>query len=207
MSEKSASMPARTSPPVRISYPQVFTPRAFKGSDPKYSVTLMFDKKNKEHVEFVKMIKADAEKALAEKWPDASTRPRIPVVGETRSLIKDGDKTCDTQGIPLKEKNPEYEGHWTMRAASANKPVVVDRNRQEIINAGDIYGGCFCQVNVNVYTFNGETNKGVTAGLNGLLKYSDGESFGGGRPSVDDMFGEAPPADGADPFASDEIPF
>jgi len=186
-----ASSAPKTSPKVRVSFPTVFKPRMFAGQqgDPKYSITMMFDKNNQEQMGFLREVMKDLETALAQQWPDEAVRPRTPLVGETRSPIKDGDKTVNTNGIPLVEKNAEYAGHYILRASSTNKPVVVDANGQDIIDSNEIYGGCFCKVNFTTYAFTSPQNKGVTFGLNGVQKVEDGESFGGGRMSKEDMFG------------------
>ena len=202
------SKPARTSPLLRVSYPQVFVPKTFAAGDvPRYSIVLMIDKTNKEQMEFMKQLHQDASKALVEKWPDESTRPRIPLTGHDNSLFKDGDAACNKQGIPLREKNEEYIGHYIIRAGTTTKPMLVNKGRQEILDTNEIYGGCYCKVNVNIYTFERPENKGVTCGLNGLQKMDDGESFGGGRPSVDTMFtaeGGADDSANYDPFATGE---
>ncbi|MDA8113552.1 MAG: DUF2815 family protein [Acidithiobacillus sp.] len=211
MGNENVSKPARTSPPLRVSYTQsLFTPKTFQqGQKPAYSMTAMIDKNVPEQMAWLKQLYKDAEEALAEKWPDPAKRPRIPLIGETNSLFKDGDKTTDKQGVPLKEKNPEYAGHYILRMSSKVKPFVVDRNRQEILTADEVYGGCFCKVNCNVYTYEMELNKGITCGINGVQKWAEGERFGGGRPSLESMFDAAPPVAGAaggDPFAGAPTP-
>ena len=125
---------ARRSPKARVSYTQgMFTPKAFKeGDTPKYGVTLMIDKTNKEQMAFLTLLHQDLVECLNEQWPDELTRPRSPLFGGTRSPIKDGDATVNSQGIPLAEKNPEYAGHWIIRVGNTFKPAVVDRNRMEI---------------------------------------------------------------------------
>jgi len=111
MGNENVSKPARTSPPLRVSYTQsLFTPKTFQqGQKPAYSMTAMIDKAVPEQMAWLKQLYKDAEEALAEKWPDPAKRPRIPLIGETNSLFKDGDKTTDKQGVPLKEKNPESD--------------------------------------------------------------------------------------------------
>lgn len=205
-------MAAITTPPVRVSYPTLFTARAFQaGQDPTFSIVLMFSKTDKDHVAAVKALHDEAKKVFAETWPDPAKAPRIPIVGHDKSPIKDGDKACDAQGVPICEKNPEYAGHYIVRAGSKQKPVVVDRNRQELLDKTAVYGGCFCKINLNPFTYNRTENKGVTFGLNGVQLWADGEPFGNGRPKVDQMF-EAAGADdpsnyGADPFGtSDDVP-
>ena len=211
------SKPARTSPPVRISYPTLFTAKSFAGGTPKFGVVIMFDKTNADQMAFLKLIHGDCTAALAEHWPDVMgadgsmipnpERPRIPVMGHTDSPIKDGDKTSNRQGIPMAEKNPEYAGHYIIRASSTSRPIVVSKAMAEVLDQAEVYGGSFCKVNLNCYTFEVPTNKGVTFGLNGVQKMSDGESFGGGRPAVDSMFAAESGANDAanyneDPFAN-----
>ena len=212
MAKTRVTKDARTTPAIRVSFPQqLFTPKSIKGGEPKYGVALMFDKSDTAHMDFMKGIHADMQAALAEYWPDESARPRNALIGETLSPIKDGDVTVNKKGIPLKEKNPEYAGHYIIRVNSSDRPVVVDKNRQEIIDSKVVYGGCFCKVNINAYTYDGELSQGVTIGLNGVQKWADGESFGAGRPAIDSMFEAAPGGSDdeanynqADPFAKQE---
>lgn len=185
---KNASRPNRTTPAVRISFPDVFRPRAFQeGDTPRYSVTMMFNKANAEHMAFVKLLHGDLQAALAAKWPDPSNRPRTPLVGSPRSPIKDGDTTLNLQDVPIKENNPAYAGHYIVRASSTKPIKVVDRRTSEIIDDSEVYGGCWAKVAINAYTYSGRS-QGVTLGLNGLQKWADDDSFGGGRPSVEQMF-------------------
>jgi hypothetical protein len=206
---KNCSRDAITTPPMRISYPQIFTPRAFEdGGTPRFSVILMVDKTDKEHMAFVKQLYQDLDAVRKEHWPDEAKRPRNALMGETKSPIKDGDKTVDTNGIPLSEKNPEYAGHYIITASATRKPAVVNRNLHEVIDPNVVYGGCRCKVNVNAYSFDVRANRGATVGLNGVQFWDGGEPFGGGRPPVEDMFDAAPNGsdnpdnyDGGDPFA------
>ena len=208
-----ASADPRTTVPVRISYPAVFKPRGFQDSDPKYSVTLMFDKTNKEQMASLKVLFDDATAVLNEAWPNKETQPRIPMMGSDNSPIKDCDKACDRQGIPLAEKNPPYVGHYIIRCATGadSPPFRVDRNVEEIIDASVIYPGCFCKVNLNAYSYEvkGPTgaiiNKGVTFGFNGIQFVKDGDRIGGTRKSVDQMFeAEDPGADDPANYAQDD---
>jgi hypothetical protein len=83
----------------------------------------------------------------------------------------------------------------------------VDRNLQEIIDAGEIYGGVWACVSVNAYAYDVKANKGVTFGLNGIQKIKDGESFGTGRPAVSAMFTPAASEDPANYSLDDDIDF
>jgi hypothetical protein len=176
-----------TTPPVRVSFPQIFVPKAIADGEPRYSIALMFDKNNPEHKECLKQLRAEAQTALEEKWPDPAKRPRIPIVGDTLSCIKDGDTTKNKQGVPLCEKSQAYAGHFIISAASKQKPAVVDRRMQEVLDKSIVYGGCYCKVNINAYAFDVKSNAGVTFGLNGVQVWKDGDPFGN-RPRTIDMF-------------------
>jgi hypothetical protein len=209
-------MAAITTPPIRVSFPTIFTPRAIEqGQTPKYSIVLMFDKTNADHLAALKALFTEAQAAFNAKWPanadgtPNAKAPRIPLKGHDKSPFKDGDTACNSQGIPLSEKNPEYAGHFVVRAASTTKPLVVDRATQEVLDSAAVYGGCWCKVNLNPYAYDTAGNKGVTFGLNGVQFWKEGDSFGGGRPALSDMFTKAesenPAAYGntaADPFAA-----
>ena len=220
------SKPARTSPPVRVSYPFINAVQLEKakadtirrGQNPdetKCGVVMMFEKNNAEHKEFLRLLKIDAEQALLEHWPDQTqpdgtkiphpSRPRHPIIG---SVIKDGDTGLNKKGILLKEKNPEYAGHWIVRAGCGGgripDAILAQRDAKGqpiyVTDQATIYGGCKCRVNMNAYTYSNKSD-GVTFGLNGVQKWEDGESFGGGKPALESMFDKTAPPAGPDPFA------
>ena len=199
---------ALTTCSVRISYANIFNAKAMSEKDtPRFSVALMFDKKSKEQMESLKALHAEASAVYKEKWPSADKGPRIALTGHDKSPIKDGDKACNSQGIPLTETNAEYEGHFIIRAASTTRPVIVDRNMQEVLDTSLVYSGCFCKVNLGAYAYDTKGNKGVTFGLNGVQFWTEGERFGGGRPAVKDMFEAADGSDDPVAYENTDIPF
>lgn len=206
--ERATSAPSRTVGPVRLSYTQnLLTPKAFRvGDTPRYGLTLLFDKKDPDHKAALRQLAEDAKSVLAAKWPNEANRPRTKIVGGIDSPIKDADIAVNRQGIPMLEKNPEYAGHYVIRLGTTAQPPVLDRNLQAILDPGEIYGGVWAKVALNAYAFSGDTNRGVTFGLNGVQKWKDGERFGGGRPAVTDMF---EPAGSEDPsnYTDDSDPF
>lgn len=181
-------MPPITTCRVRVSYPSIFVPKAIRGGEPKYNITLMFDKGDKEQMICLEKLRDSVQGVLEEKWPDKNRRPGIPVMGHSRSCIKDGNTARNQEDILLLEENPEYEGHYIIRVNDKNKPAVMDREMEVIIDTSIIYGGCYCKVNVNAYAYDSGGNRGVTFGLNGVQFIKDGDSFGEGRPKVENMF-------------------
>jgi hypothetical protein len=81
---------------VRLSYANIFTPKAMEGStDEKYSVCLLIDKNDKSTVNKIKKaIEVAKEKGKSEKW-----NGRIP--GGLKLPLRDGDERAD--------EHPEYD--------------------------------------------------------------------------------------------------
>ena len=199
------SKPARTTPPVRLSFAnQLWVPKA-GDNGVWYSVALMFDKNSSADKAFLKDLRADYEAVLAEQWPDESKRPRIPFIG---GPIKDGDVALNKSGIPLKEKYPDYAGHWIMSVGTSDQPPIVGREMvadgtgqmalRRITDSNEVYSGCLAKVNVNAYARTRQDNPGGSFGLNGVQKWEEGERIGGGRAAVGDMFEGEESATGAD---------
>jgi hypothetical protein len=110
---------------------------------------------------------------------------------KARTPLRDGDKEKDDlteDGSTKGEKYPERLGCYFMNARTTKPVGVYDRQRNPIQNPDEIYGGCKVKIAVTFYPYSQQGNNGVGVSLNGVQKISDGESFGGGRPSVESMF-------------------
>ena len=196
MAEKVARSENTTTPEVRVTFPNIFKCRSYQGGKPAKDITLLFDKKNEEHKTWLRGFKAQIDAVLAEQWPDPKDRPRRCVWGDDTYPIKDADKNKNQKGIPFAESYPERAGHFFIKAVkypndsnpNADMPIV-DSHKAEILNAGEIYSGCYCKVNLNCSARTRTDNPGISVWLNGVQKIKDGERIGGGGgPSVDDMF-------------------
>lgn len=196
---------ALTTPTVRVSYAKLVEPQGYQGSteNRKYSMSLMFDKNNPEHMTALKKLLDDLQACLVEQFPDEATRPRIPLVAKTVadgyiSPVRCGDGACNKNRIPIKEGNPEYAGHYivpcTKREADG-PPVVKGPNNQDI-PAGSVKSGYWCNVNVNAFAYTGGSG-GVSVGLNGVQLIREDETFGVAGPDPNSMFA----AVGPDPSA------
>ena len=119
-----ASRENRTLKDVRVLFTKsLFEAKGFMGGEPKYSVMVILDKKNKAHMGFLNTLNADANSAAAELWPDEKTRPRSPFYGDSYLCpIKDGDSAINKDGIPYCEKNPELAGHWFIQPKTKDAP-------------------------------------------------------------------------------------
>jgi len=167
-----------------LSFPHLFTSTASKNDkgETTYDLQLIIPKTQKEDLRALMVaIKKVGEAQWGDKWK------------QVRHPLRDGDKEADDlteDGSTKGEKYPERLGCFFLNARS-NRPVgVYDRTRTPITNPEDVYGGCKAKVNVTFYPYSSNGNHGIGVGLNGVQKVADGESFGGGRPSVEAMFDE-----------------
>ena len=87
-----------------------------------------------------------------------------------------------------------------LNANSTQKPGIVDRDLNEILDPDEVYSGCWGRASINFFPYNSNGNKGVGVGLNNIQKLKDGERLGGARASAEDDFG-------GDDFEDDEEDF
>lgn len=173
---------------VTLSYPSLFKPTAFDGNmdQAKYSTDIIIQKGSEAEGQIQAEYDAVAKKALEEKkLTKSQLTPFIRPIGATKGILID----CDDD--PDRYPPETFEGCYILRAKSKQKPVVVDRKNAAITEDDNaIYGGVIANVNVNLYAYD-KVGAGIAVGLNGVQKVADGEALGGGRPSVDQMFGAA----------------
>lgn len=156
---------------VRFSYVNAFTPRAAQeGAQPKYSVTLLIPKTDKNTIAKIKAAIEAAKTAYLQKH----SGKKLP--SALKTTLHDGDGERPNGG----EFGPECKGHYVMTCSSNNKPVIVYADKAPITEASELYSGCYGRAIVNFYVYDTNGNKGVSAGLNGIMKLSDGEPLSGG---------------------------
>ena len=163
---------------VRFSYVNIFRSRSFSdGQDAKYSICLLIPKDDKATV---KKIKAAIEEAvndgIASKW--GGKKP-----ANLKLPLRDGDEE-------KAEEAPEYEGMYFLNANSTQKPGIVDKDLNEILDPDEVYSGCWGRASINFFPFNSNGNKGVGVGLNNIQKLKDGDHLGGVRAKAEDDFGD-----------------
>lgn len=191
-------------PEFRVSFPHVFKAQAMPGTNnpPKYSVTMLFDKKQdlaiiKNAINAAKVEKFGTDKA---KWPKVIKNP-----------VADGDGEA---GIQKKtgERMAGYDNTWVVKASTNenSKPGIVDRDGQEIMRESDFYAGCYARAYVLAYVWEfpkGSGKFGVGFILDHLQKLRDGKAFGGKKP-VSEVFGALASVDDSEEFFDDnEIAF
>lgn len=157
---------------VRLSYANLFTPRAAEaGQEAKYSVSLLIPKSDKATVEKIKAAIEAAKEAGKATW-GGKVPPGL------KTPLRDGDTERD---------DPVYAGHYFVNATSKNKPGVVDANLNAVLDASEVYSGCFGRASINFYPYNVNGNRGIAAGLNNVQKIADGEALGGKSRAEDDF--------------------
>jgi len=161
---------------VRLSYAHVWEPHAIEEGQPKkYSCCLLIPKTDTKTIENIKQaIEAATQIGMSKKF--GGDRPR-----KLSTPLRDGD-TDDTHG-----GKDDYVGHYFINASCQQRPGIVDRNRQEIINSEEVYSGCYALVSVNFYAYNTNGNKGIACGLNHIMKTRDGDYLGGRTRAEDDF--------------------
>lgn len=158
---------------IRMSYANLFTARAMvEGQDPKYSLCVLIAKNDKETVNKINAAIDAAKKAGASLWGG-----KIPT--NLKTPLRDGDEERPDQA--------EYAGHYFVNATSKQKPGVVDKNLNEILDQTEVYSGCYGRVSLNFYAFNQAGNKGIGCGLQNVQKLADGESLAGRTRAEDDF--------------------
>ena len=90
------------------------------------------------------------------------------------STLRDGDGLKD-DGEPF---GPECKGCYVLKVRSKQKPVVVDKDGNAIIDPAEVYGGAYGRASITFFGYNTAGSKGVGAALLAVQKLHDGEPFG-----------------------------
>lgn len=158
---------------VRFSYCHLFEPVAIsEDQEKKYSVCILIPKSDKETLRKIKAATDAAKQAGMKLWGG-----KIPP--NLKLPLRDGDID--------KPEQPEYAGHYFLNASSKQKPGIVDKQLNPIIDQTEVYSGCYGRISLNFYAFNKAGNKGVGCGLNNVQKLADGESLSGRSRAEDDF--------------------
>jgi len=154
-------------PPFRVSFPAVFQKSSYKGSEPKYSVTMIFDveKFNDKEKEQYKKMKKILNRAAVEKF--GKKLKDFP--SGWRKGFRSGDEKSDMDGYG--------EGKMFAVASSKKMPGVVNRDKIEI-GEDEFYAGCYARATVSAYAYD-NVGKGVAFGLHNIQKLGEGEDFSG----------------------------
>jgi len=163
---------------VRLSYANIFEPRSINGSDPKYSVSLIIPKSDKQMIEVIEKAIENAKERDKGKW-----NGKIPA--NLKLPLRDGD-----------EERPEdeaYANSYFINANSTKPPAVVGLEKDKAtgkairLTEEEVYSGCYARVSIDFYGYNAAGNRGIACGLGNVQKIEDGERLGGGSTAEEDF--------------------
>lgn len=154
---------------VRFSYVNAFHPRADQNGVEKYSVMLLIPKSDTATLAKMKA----AAQAAKDTWVEKGKK--LPA--QLKTTLHDGDGVTPNGGEPY---GPECAGHYVMNVSSTRKPAIVYADKTPITEESELYSGCYGRAIINFYVYDSQGNRGVSAGLMGIMKLSDGEPLGGG---------------------------
>lgn len=161
---------------VRFSYVNIFKSRAFQADqDAKFSICLLIPKEDKATL---KKIKAAIDEAIQE---GISSKWNGKKPANVKLPLRDGDEE-------RADEAPEYAGMMFLNANSTQKPGIVDKDLNEILDPDEVYSGCWGRASINFYPFSVNGNKGIGVGLNNVQKLKDGEHLGAARASAESDF-------------------
>lgn len=149
----------------RLSYANVWEAVSINDGKPKYSVSLIISKKDKETIEKVKAAIEAARQQGISKFGG-----KLPPMTALKNPLRDGDTERDDEA---------YKDAYFINANSTTAPQIVDKSVQPILDRNEVYSGCYARVSINFYAFNSNGNKGIACGLGNIQKVRDGEPLGG----------------------------
>lgn len=158
---------------VRLSYANVWEPRSINGSNPKYSVSIIIPKSDKETLA---RINQAVDAAITEGV--GKFGGKIPPKGSLKLPLRDGDVERDDEA---------YKNSYYINANSITAPEVVDAHVQPILERSEIYSGVYARVSISFYAFNSNGNRGIAAGLGNIQKIKDGDHLGGHASASEDF--------------------
>lgn len=162
--------------PCRLSYTHVFEKYVQDGEKPedaKFQTNVLIPKSEKKTIEAIKKaIEAAKKSAIVAKWGGKEPKKL------ENSPLRDGDDKDDEV----------YEDHYFINPKSKTRPGVVDKKCVPIVDEEEIYSGVWAIVSVTFYGYDAKGKKGITCGLNNIMKFKDDDHLGG-RVSAESDFG------------------
>jgi len=138
-------------------------------------------------------MKAKAKEAIAAKW--GNTPPK-----NLRSPFRRNDELDNPMaGVP------DDAIVCTFSANEDRRPGLVDQNLRGIMDESEVYSGAYFRAEVRAFGYEASGNRGISFGLENVMKTRDGEPLGSGRVPPEKAFAAfkaAPSNTGDDDFLS-----
>lgn len=162
---------------VRLSYVNIFTPRKTEGQEKeKYSVTLLIQKSDTATMGKIRAAMEAAKVAGVEKWGGKAPK-------NIATPLYDGDGFRPNG----EEFGEECKDCFVITAGSEQKPGIVDKDLNAILDTSEVYSGCYGRVSINFFAYDKAGKKGIGCGLNNVQKLADGEPLSGRSRAEDDF--------------------
>ena len=175
MYETKALTPTKLRIPCRISFANIWEPKAINGGEEKYSVSCIIPKKDTRTIDLIqKAVEVAKEDGKTRRW-----NGKIPP--NLKLPLRDGDVD--------RPDDESYQDCMFVNATSKDAPQIVGRRKETITDPMQVYSGCYCFVTVNFYAFNANGTRGIAAGLGNIQFIQDGERLSG-KASADADFDE-----------------
>ena len=162
----------------RFSYCSVWEPKSINGGEPRYSVSILVPKEDKETVQKIR-------EAIKQAYKDGESKLKgkgsLPALSALKTPLRDGDTE--------RPDDPAYAGMWFLNANSTHAPQIVDSACNPILDRAEFYSGCYGRASITFFAFNSNGNRGIACGLNNLQKLQDGEPLGGRSTAAADFGG------------------
>lgn len=176
---KSNPMKVITGKDTRWSYANVWKAKSINGGTPKFSVSLIIPKSDKETLDAIKKaIEAAYKEGEAKLKGNSRT---VPALNSIKLPLRDGDVE--------RPDDEAYANSYFINANSATDPGIVDADVNPILDRSEVYSGVYGRASITFYAFNSNGNRGIACGLNNLQKIRDGKPLGS-RASAESDFGD-----------------
>lgn len=160
--------------PVRFSYLNVWEAAAMQeGDKEKYSASLIIKKSDKKNI------------AIIEKAIEAAKE-----LGKTNAFKGKIPKSLEISFYDGDEKKPDDEAYndaMYISAKSNNRPGLVDKKVQPILDQDELKSGDYGFASLNFYPYNFKGKMGIACGLNHLMKTKDGDPLAGRSSAATDF--------------------
>ena len=161
---------------IRASYAHVAQAVSVNGGEPKYSMSVIIPKDDKETLD---LINKAIDQAITDGIPKFGGKK--PNKAALKLPLRDGD---------VEREDEAYQNAFFINCNNKTAPQVVDASRH-VMDPGAIYSGCYCKVSIQFYPFAVNGNRGVAAALGNIQFIRDGGSLGGAHITAADDFGAA----------------
>lgn len=172
-----------TTGPVRLTFPNLFTPQETQAGGEKYNCAILFPP----GVDFTPLYQAYYQKCgemFSEYWNPHANNGQGGYSGLHSPFRDQGEKAHQYSGYT--------PGCVFMSPGSKFKPPIVDARMNPVVDENRVYAGVWAILSVNAYVYGKsppQPKKGVSFGMQSVMLVADDDRLGGGAPDPNQQFG------------------